>query len=75
MNEDIEQLEKDFEHLGNKVHSFKRTRVIIKLMGVFGMLIAAFLTQWFYAFVLWLLFFPDSEEIIRFFKKKLTTKV
>lgn len=69
MNDEVEQLEFDIEQLGNKVHSFKRTRVIIKLMGVFGMLIAAFLTQWLYAFILWLLFFPDSEEIIRYLKQ------
>ncbi len=70
MNKELETIEKDIDELGYKIHSFKRTRVIIKIIGIYLMVFMIGIGQWFYAFILWLLFFPDSEEIIRFFKSK-----
>ena len=39
----------------------KKTRYLIKLIGISGMIITGYIGLWVHSFVLWLLFFPDSN--------------
>ena len=66
---DLRQLEADLDKMGNKVHSFKKMRYMAKITGNMGIIYAILIHNWFMAFILWLLFFPDSEHIIRISKK------
>lgn len=65
---EIKEIEVSIDFLGNKIYSFHKIRYLIKFMGISSMFVTIFLKQWFYVFILWLLFFPDSEDIIGFLK-------
>ncbi len=51
------------------VYSYKKTRLFIKIWGIIGMIAALFLHYWLAAVLLWILFFPDLNEIVRFFRR------
>ena len=65
---EIKEIEGGIDFLSNKIHSFHKIRYLIKFIGISSMFVTIFFKQWFYVFILWLLFFPDSEDIIGFFK-------
>ncbi len=65
---EIKEIEVSIDFLGNKIYSFRKIRYLIKFTGIISMFVTIFLKQWFYVFILWLLFFPDSEDIIGFLK-------
>lgn len=70
METDLKEFEEDLDNVRNRVHSFKKTRLIIKIIGIIGMIAALFLHYWLIALLLWILFFPDLNEFIKFFKKR-----
>ncbi len=78
LKENVQDIEKGIDTVGDKIHSFQKTRILIKLAGNGAFLATLLMGLWLHAFLLWLVFFPDSEEIIRFvkgkvYKEKVTT--
>jgi len=68
--DEIKELEKNIDTLGSKVHRYKKIRFIIKFVGIAAMIFYIIEKQWVHAFLFWLLFFPESETIIRWIKNK-----
>lgn len=52
-----------------KLKGYKRLYKIIDLIGNICFIIMIVLNQWFIAFLLFIIFFPDEVDIIRFLKK------
>ena len=71
-SKDIKEGVKAFHNLidkaRDKIHSFKRIRFVIKLSGIIGMFAALFMQLWLVAVLLWIMFFPDLNEIVKYFK-------
>ena len=68
---DIKDFDEGLKNIQDKVHSKRLLRNFIKWVGVFVMVGFLFTKLWFHAFIMWILFFPDSEEIIRWFKQRI----
>ena len=70
MNDEIDlEAQKQLTNLWKKLKSFKKLYVLIDILGNIAIIITLFLHQWFMAFLLFIMFFPDEIDIIRFFKK------
>lgn len=68
--DDMPDIDIDIDRLRDKVHAYAKTRLIIKVLGVIGMFIMLFMGFWLTAVMLWILFFPDLNDIIGFIKKR-----
>ena len=68
MNKDAQEFNEGVDLARDKVISFKKTRIVIKIVGVFFMFITLMLEYWLAAVLLWILFFPDLNDFVKFFK-------
>lgn len=68
MNNDLKELDEGLIIARDKVKSFKKTRFSIKVIGVIAMFISLMFGYWLAAVLLWILFFPDLNDFVRFFK-------
>ncbi len=68
-NADLKEFSDTISITQKIIYSYKKTRFIIKFIGVIIMFVSLFLHYWLVAVLLWILFFPDLNEIVHFFKR------
>jgi len=60
----------NFLQIWKRLRSYKKIFKVIDVVGNIAMLIALIMKRWFIAFLLYVMFFPDEVQIIKFFKSK-----
>lgn len=71
--EDYAKLNQKLKDGWLKLKSFKKLYKIMDMLGNIAMIIALIMQEWITAFLLFVVFFPDEVEIIRFFKRLLSS--
>ncbi len=66
---EIDQFEKEFYQIRSKAQKYKKYLTIVKIIGNIGFIYTFIIGDYWLSFLLWFLFFPDVDQIIRFFKK------
>ena len=65
---EIELMRRNAKALWIKLKSFKKLYKYTDIAGNLALIIALFFKQYFLAFLLFIMFFPDEVQIVRFFK-------
>lgn len=68
IEDNLKEVEQNIEDVRNKVQRYKKIRLYAKILGNIGFIAALFLQAWLSALLLWILFFPDFNDFIKFFK-------
>lgn len=70
IGEGIDQFHKGIDLARDKIKPYKKIRFSIKLIGVIAMFVSLYFQYWLAAVSLWILFFPDLSDFVRFFVVK-----
>lgn len=71
ITEEFKELETGLDKLIAYVNKFRMIIIPVKIIGNLMIIYFLYKQYWLTAVLFWMLFFPDSEEIVRFIKKRL----
>ena len=67
-SKDLKEADQKLDNVRDKVSSYRRIRFLIKMFGNIALIIALFNSYWLASLLLWILFFPDLNDFVRFYK-------
>ncbi len=71
IKEELLEMDQGIDQARSFIGKYPKIKLLIKIMGNLVFVYFAIIGLYIHAFIFWLLFFPDSEDLIRYLKIKI----